>query len=56
MTLTEARKAIRYLTRAGWREPEIIKYERSWRVYVTDALGGRIHLDSMEAVRDRLTS
>jgi len=54
MTLTEARKAVRYLTRAGWREPEIIKYERSWRVYVSDTRGGRIHLDSMESVRERL--
>mgnify|MGYP001613520465 CR=1 FL=1 len=55
MTLTDARKAIRLLATLGMRDPEIIRYDTYWRVYVTDpARGYRVHYDTMAMVRDTL--
>ena len=55
MTKLEARQASKLLETSGCREIEIIRYDRSWRVYATDnATGYRFHTDSIEALRDRL--
>jgi len=40
MTKKEARKLARYLDLQGWMQVEIVRYERSWRVYATDPVSG----------------
>lgn len=54
MTKTDARKAIKLLEADGYRDGEVIKYENSWRVYVTANEGTRLHFDAMERVTDRI--
>ena len=55
MNKADARKALRLLISEGWREPELIRYERSWRLYMTDvATGYRKIFDSLLTVQNSL--